>query len=202
LADIKDKAKPTRNETYVGYGLLLVLIVLAIGVFLTQFRYNPAVLVGSAPTGDRVVRPSVDLREMSLADLAEGMVSLSPPEVFGPENLSDKIDGKAELYLSAGFLKLLCQRLADTADPNSWMEIFVYDMGTLRRAFAVYSVQRRADSEKADVTDFAYKTENALFFAHGRYYVEVIAAAVTEMMAERMRSFALLCGALKSRPER
>lgn len=190
MADIKRRAKPTRNETYIGYGLLLVLILVAIGVFLTQFRYSPAVLVGSSSTGDRIGGPSVDLREMSLTDLAEGMVSLSPPEVFGPENLSDKIDGKAELYLSAGFLKLLCQRLADTSGPNSWMEVFVYDMGTLRKAFAVYSVQRRPDPEKVDVTDFAYKTENALFFAHGRYYVELIAAAVTEMMAERIRSFA------------
>lgn len=166
------------------------MIVIAIGVFLKQFHYNPAVLIGSTPGEVTSIAPGAAFPETALADLAEGMVPLSPPEIFGPENLSDKIDGKAELYLSAGFLKLLCQRLADTDDPNSWMEIFVYDMGTLRRAFAVYSVQRRPDSEKVDVADFAYKTENALFFAHGRYYVELIAAAVTEMMAERMRSLA------------
>jgi hypothetical protein len=62
-------------------------------------------------------------------------------------------------------------------------------MGTTRRAFAVYSIQRRPDAEKLEVAEFAYRTENALFFAHGQYYVELIAAIPTEDMAEAMRSF-------------
>ena len=87
-------------------------------------------------------------------------------------------------------MRLLSQRFADAGDRNSWMEVFVYDMGTIRRAFAVYSVQRRPDAENIEVTDFAYRTENALFFARGRYYVELIAAVTTEKMAEVMQSFA------------
>jgi hypothetical protein len=182
--------QPTKNETYVGFGILLVLAGIAIGVSIKQFHYNPAIFVGSAPKAVNSATPTADLSEDILTDVAQGMVPLSPPEIFGPDNLSNKINGKAELYLSAGFLRLLCQRLAETGDPNSWMEVFVYDMGTIRRAFAVYSIQRRLDAENVDVTQFAYRTENALFFAHGRYYVELIAAVTTEKMAEEMRSFA------------
>lgn len=176
----------TRTETYVGFGILLVLAAIAVGVFVKQSHYNPAIFVGS---GINSITSEAGLSRDFLVQVAEGMVPLSPPEIFGPENLSEKIDGKAELYLSAGFLRLLCQRFAEKEDPGSWMEAFVYDMGTVRRAFAVYSVQRRADAANVDLTGFAYGAENALFFVHGRYYVELIAAVTTERVAEAMRSF-------------
>ncbi len=184
------KGKGTKTETYIGLGILLTLAGIAVGIFLKQFQYNPAIFVGIAPRPGSAAAPTVDLSGDIFTDLAEGIVPLSPPEIFGPDNLSDKINGKAELYLSAGFLRLLSQRFAEARDRNSWMEVFVYDMGTIRRAFAVYSVQRRPDAENVSLTDFAYRTENALFFAHGRYYVEVIAAVTTRKMDEVMQSFA------------
>ena len=190
MGDSSARGQPTKSETYIAFGILLVLVGIAIGVFLKQFHYNPALSVGGVPGVGNSAAPLADLSGEILADLAKGMVPLSPPEVFGPENLSDKINGRAELYLSAGFLGLNCQRFAKASDPNSWMEVFVYDMGTARRAFAVYSMQRRPDAENIEVAEFAYRTENALFFAHGRYYVELIAAITTEDMAEAMRSFA------------
>jgi hypothetical protein len=181
--------QPTKRETYIGFGILLVLAGVVIGIFVKQFHYNRAI-IGGFLEGDTSAIPTADFSGELLVDLAKGMAPLNPPEVFGPQNLSDKINGRAELYLSAGFLSLNCQRFAKASDPNSWMEIFVYDMGTTRRAFAVYSMQRRPDAENLEVAEFAYRTENALFFAHGRYYVELIAAITTEDMVEAMRSFA------------
>jgi hypothetical protein len=190
VGDTTVKGKRTKTETYIGLGILLALAGIAVGIFLKQFHYNPAVFVGSAPKAGNATALTVNLSGDILADLAGSVVPLSPPEIFGPDNLSDKINGKAELYLSAGFLRLLSQRFADAGDRHSWMEVFVYDMGTIRRAFAVYSVQRRPDVENVSLTDFSYRTENALFFAHGRYYVEVIAAVTTGKMDEAMESFA------------
>lgn len=183
-------SQPTKCETSIGFGILLVLAGIVIGVFLKQSHYNPAVLVRGALEAGIRAAPKADLSEEFLIEVAAGMVPMNPPEIFGPENLSDKINGRAELYLSAGFLRLLCQRFAEANDPSSWMEVFIYDMGIIRRAFAVYSVQRRPDAEKATFTEFAYRTENALFFLHGRYYVELIAAVTTQRMAEAMQVFA------------
>jgi hypothetical protein len=174
VKDISVKGQPAKSETYIALGILLGLAGIAIGVFLKQFHYDPAIFIGSTFKAGNSATSTVDLSGDTLTDLAEGMVPLSPPEIFGPENLSDKINGKAELYLSAGFISLLSQRLGEEGAPDSWMEVFVYDMGTIRRAFAVYSVQRRPDAENIAVTDFAYRTENALFFAHGRYYVAIL----------------------------
>ena len=97
--------------------------------------------------------------------LPEGMVILTPVESFGPESLSEKIDGKAELYLSAGFLSLRSQRFVETGKPERWLEVFVYNMGSMRNAFSVYSTQRRADAEDLAFTPFAYQTANACFLS-------------------------------------
>jgi Family of unknown function (DUF6599) len=111
-------------------------------------------------------------------------VALSQPESFGPETLSEKIDGKAELYLSAGFIQLLTQRFSRKGNPEAWLELFLYDMGSSKNAFAVYSVQRREDGRRIDLGDFAYETGDALFLVHGRYYGEVIAPALGKAAAE------------------
>jgi len=83
--------------------------------------------------------------------------AFSAPETFTADNLYDKVDGKADLYLTAGFVGLQCQRLALKATNDVWMEWFVYDMGTLPQAFSVFSLQRRAEAQTLDLTPFAYQ---------------------------------------------
>jgi len=60
-------------------------------------------------------------------------------------------------------------------------------MGGERNAFSVFSSQRRADGEDADLTRFAYHSRNALFFVHGSQYVELVAS--NEGMLEEMLAF-------------
>jgi hypothetical protein len=174
---------PGKTESLIGYGILLVLVVIAGGVFLAQLHYNAAVLRPSAlqPEGSSPpAAPRPDLGALT----PEGLVALSQPESFGPETLSEKIDGKAELYLSAGFIQLLTQRFSRKGNPEAWLELFLYDMGSSKNAFAVYSVQRREDGRRIDLGDFAYETGDALFLVHGRYYGEVIAPALGKAAAE------------------
>jgi hypothetical protein len=117
------------------------------------------------------------------------MALLTPPEVFGAANLSDKINGKADLYLSAGFRQLKSQRFKMSGAENSWLEIFVYDMGSLRSAFSVFSQQRRENAVPAEFGRFSYRTENALFFLHGPFYVEIIGSEEAEQLLEQMHVF-------------
>ena len=165
---------PGKTETLIGYAILLLLVVTAGSLFLTQFHYNAAVLTPSAlqpESSSPSAAPRPDLRALAPA----GLVALSQPETFGPETLSEKIDGKAELYLAAGFVQLLTQRFSRKGNPQAWLEFFLYDMGSSKNAFAVYSVQRREDGQRIDLGEFAYTTEDALFFVHGQYYAEIIA---------------------------
>jgi len=95
-------------------------------------------------------------------------------EAFAPGTLSDKIDGKADLYLSAGFVSLRDQRVSVSAGAGSWMEMFVYDMGLPANAFSVFSSQRRPRAADAAIADYSYEADNELCLVHGRYYVELV----------------------------
>ena len=174
---------PGKTETLVGYAILVVLVVTAGSLFLTQFHYNAAVLTPSSvqpESSSLSAAPRLDLGALT----PDGLAALSQPEAFGPDTLSEKIDGKAELYLSAGFVQLLTQRFSRKGNPQAWLELFLYDMGSMRNAFAVYSVQRREDGQRIDLGDFAYTTEDAIFFVHGQYYAEVIGPALGKGAAE------------------
>lgn len=171
-----------RTETCVGISILFILGAIAAGVFAIQSRYDPAfftsVLLKSEKTAPAEDASSSEAESAPRPPfLPEGLAPMGPGETFDSATLSDKIDGKAELYLASGFVRLSTWRFSRRADPKIWLELFVYDMGDPRNAFSVYSVQKRQEAEKAGFATFAYKSENALFFVNGSKYYEIIAVA-------------------------
>ena len=181
--------KRGRTEQWVAFIILLCLAGIAAGVYHKQFSFNPAVLVATTAV-PASPKPVASIPNESLPTLPPELSVFSAPETFTADNLYDKIDGKADLYLTAGFVGLKCQRLALKAANDVWMEWFVYDMGTLPQAFSVFSLQRRAEAQTLDLTEFAYQTQNSLYFVCGRYYVEAVTAMPTEPMMAAMRTMA------------
>jgi hypothetical protein len=120
----------SKTEIYVGYTILIVLLVISGGILLKQSKYDPSIFT---PTTFQPESPALTYpRTSSPPDLIQyapkSLTALTPPETFGPKNLSDKINGKAELYLSAGFVNLASQRFAIEDEPTAWMEAFIYEM--------------------------------------------------------------------------
>ncbi|MBW2706575.1 MAG: hypothetical protein JRD84_09745, partial [Deltaproteobacteria bacterium] len=72
-----------------------------------------------------------------------------------------------------------------------WIEAFVYDMGSGRNAFAVFSAQRRENAESLDFTQYAYRSPNAVFLIHGQYYIELIASQASGEMIQAMELLAV-----------
>ncbi len=175
-----------RSETIAGAFILLALAGIAAGVYFSQFDMNPALTAPPVPPPLPAAAPQAPEPETAAASLVpvpEGMTPMSPPESFDRETLSDKVDGKADLYLSAGFEGLKCQRFAFAGDPAAWLEVCVFDMKTLRNAFAVYSAQRREDAAEIDLAPYAYRSANAVFFTWGPWYVEILASDVSDKLA-------------------
>jgi hypothetical protein len=167
----------SQTEKRVGVLVLLCLAAIAGGIVVKQSSLNPAVLVA------RDLAPKVAVPEttVSSADwLPPELAVFGPPEMFTPDNLYDKIDGKAELYLAAGFVRLNCQRFALKTSSEQWLEWFVYDMGTVPQAFSVFTAQRRAEGQPLDLAEYAYRTRNALYFICGSNYIEAVASAASE----------------------
>jgi hypothetical protein len=182
------KKRINRHESYLSLTILLVLIAIGTVVFMQQFRFNPAVNPVDAyhPAAAGPGRSPAETAIDALVQLPQNLSPMTPPEIFEPDSLSDKINGKAELYLSAGFRQLQSQRFKDQNTPALWMEVFIYDMGAHENAFAVYSAQMRDDGIPLDISRYAYRTQNALYWVHGHYYGELIAseaspAAITAM---------------------
>jgi hypothetical protein len=179
-------------ETCIGIFILGLLAAIAGGVYVAQSLFDPdfysvtlqkegngAYRKNSLPSPGSVPVP---------AFLPENLIPLGPEETFDSETLSDKIDGKADLYLSSGFVKLSTQRFAGKADPKTWIELFRYEMGDQTNAFSVYSIQKRKDSRPVELGVPAYATEDAFFFTNGPDYFEIISAS--KDLAEEMSSLA------------
>jgi hypothetical protein len=180
-----------RTERWVGFIILLCLAGIAAGVYHKQFSFNPAVLVATtAAPAPAAPKPIASAPNDSLPTLPPELSAFSAPETFTADNLYDKVDGKADLYLTAGFVHMTCQRFALKATNDDWMEWFVYDMGALPQAFSVFSLQRREEGQTIGLTPFAYQTENAIYFVSGRYYVEAVTAMPVPAMMTGMMAMA------------
>lgn len=185
---VKKSAHPGPIETRLGVAVLLLLALIGTLIFFKQFHYNPPTFTSDMTISGTSGLLSSENKTESLLSF-KNMEQLSPPETFDTETLSEKIDGKAELYLSTGFKSLTCQRYKKEDDPDLWLEIFIYDMGNVLNSFAVYSMQRRENSLDLDLSRFSYKTENALFFVWNNYYVEIVASKSSVFLMDSMTVF-------------
>jgi hypothetical protein len=189
---IRANNKYSRQQTALGLALLFILMIIGAGIFLTQFDYNPSVLPHESflPAASKETDASPSPPAESIVQLPPGMVPLSSPENFNTQTLSDKINGKAELYLSAGFVSLASQRFNDKDGSNLWVETYIYNMGDGHNAFSVFSAQRREGAASLDLATNAYRTQNALFLVHGPFYLEIIASEATDNAFKSIRTLA------------
>ena len=189
----RGKAKVGAAQKLTGYGILAVLGLIAAGLLIQQSRFNPAVIVAMrAPDKGRPQAASAPALAATAALIpeVEGFTPLVPTQSYGPDNLSDKINGKAELYLSAGFKEMSCRSFNLGGSGGAHVEVFVYDMGSAPNAYAVFSGQRRSGSPTIPLTANAYTTANAVFFTQGQFYVEIVADRASETLQKSLEDYA------------
>jgi len=89
-------------ESIFSYLIIGLLCVIAFGVYRYHFKFNPAVLsleqVRITPEMETLIQDQKPGLPLSPPD---NFSVFSPPETFDHRTLSDKINGKAELYLPA-----------------------------------------------------------------------------------------------------
>lgn len=185
----RSRPQPSRAERRFSWTLLGLLVGIAAGVVAVSFRQEP-LLTGTQGTEltltskGQAKPPAPSL--IDLSKISSGPFSASgPPETFDAQTLADKIDGKADLYLEAGFVSLHTQRISLSKNPDLWAEVFIFTMKSPESAFSVFSRQRRSTGVRIPSLTFGYRAANALCAAAGPYYMEIIAATEdSEMMTE------------------
>jgi len=180
----------SKTESIVSVVMLILLVLAGAGIFFKQFQYDAERLDITLAVAQTSPQPDADDQINLVSLLPAGFAAMTQRENFGRDNLYVKINGKADLYLQSGFVELLCRRFVSDEDQKLWAEIFLYDMGSARNAFAVYSTQRRANAVQLPLTKFSYKAESAVFFTTAKYYVEIIAADESEKLNDAVLTVA------------
>ncbi len=185
--------QPSRSETLVGVLALLVVVGVGVGVVMAQGQFDPApfrAATSAALTSEGERSAAAPVSGLSLP---QGVQADGAPQAFSTETLHHKINGKADLYLSAGFESLRCQRVR--SDDDGRVELCIYTMKSADAAFSVWSSQRRDGADKVALTRHAYSTANAAYAAMDRRYVELASVASTAASARlRLALLAALAG--------
>ena len=171
-----------RLESAIGICLLAVLLLIAITVLIKQSDYDMGRFGIEIAVGEPITA--------NLQSLAPAGFKLLSEEVYLADNLFEKINGKAPLYIESGFEKLFTQRLINKDKESLWMELFIFDMAALKNAFSVYRVQMRPGVEFLPDMQFGYRTTDSAYFVHGKYYVEFIASSKSDKLFKAMMEVA------------
>ncbi|OHB52787.1 MAG: hypothetical protein A2Y12_12970 [Planctomycetes bacterium GWF2_42_9] len=151
--------RASKKQTIISYFIILVLIGIATAIGIKQQSYYKA-----EDNVDTILK----------TNLFGGKYTTGNIENYLAGNLYEKINGKADLYLNNGFLSMQTRKYSKTSDEGKWAEVFLYEMGTSENAFAVYSMQQRAESEPLWWAQFGYATSDGLYLMAGKYYIEVL----------------------------
>jgi len=188
------KTKVSTSQRLTGYAILALLGLIAVWLLSQQSRFNPAVIVAlrTPQLAGKPQAAAVQAQSAMAALLPEvpGFTPLAPVETYNRDTLSDKIDGKAELYLSAGFKEMVCRMFSLGESGSTHVDVYLYDMGSAPNAYAVFSGQRRPNSPSILLTANAYATTNALFFTQGQFYIEIVADRASETLQKSLEGYA------------
>lgn len=107
------------------------------------------------------------LPEVSLWKFSE------PPQSYSPGTLFEYINGAAESYLSYDFRELIVGQYKREHREGA-LTLEIYDMGSERNSFGIYSVERFPDNNFISVGIQGYLEEGTLNFIVGKFYVKLI----------------------------
>lgn len=171
------------TERRLSYLLLALLPAIAAGIYIKGQRYDPNVFAldqtalepPSAAEGPRRLP-----RDALTLDPPSGWRADGDVETFTAETLYEKIDGRAEEYLTRGARGL---QFASLTNDRQFVDVFVYDMGTREAAAAMFAAERPPQPLPLEVGDGGYGADASAFFHADRYYVQIVASEAGDELA-------------------
>ncbi|MFB3886911.1 MAG: DUF6599 family protein [Thermodesulfobacteriota bacterium] len=103
-------------------------------------------------------------------EMPEGWARIEGPRAYTKKTLFEHIDGQAELFFKYGFEKSVFAIYQNRKNTDQQVELDIYDMGNVLRAFGVFSRFRGEDRTAGIGLDSCLDDQSALFYK-GRYFV-------------------------------
>lgn len=126
-------------------------------------------LLATAAVGQEAERSSL----YALLPQVAGWAFAEPPRTYLPPTLFEYIDGAAENYLSYAFQELIVADYKQGASPAT-LTLEVYEMGSDRNTFGIYSSERFPESRFLPIGNEAYYENGTLNFVVGSKYVKLL----------------------------
>ncbi len=115
--------------------------------------------------------------------------------LYNSDTLFDHINGEAELYFPYGFNRLATATYLNQKDPEVWVVVDVYRMGSLLDAFGIYSNYRKADGAGIMIGAEGFVSSSQLMFYQDRYFVRIQVTGATSLAQDLF----IACGRAVSR---
>ncbi len=99
---------------------------------------------------------------------------------FTADNLYERINGRAELYLAYDVISLTTATFEDKTDIGRFVELSVFDMGNPTNAFGIFSVERFQGDPLLDLGRMSYRSDSNAYIWKGKYYITIVVSDSTE----------------------
>ena len=191
---MNDKTKKQKRivgpaETAVGVVVLLVLVLVAAVIYLEQYHYDPSLFELDSDLLKQPAaktHPTVEILQKIAEELP---LKYSPIASFDSENVYEKINGRDQMFLSLGFVRL--DVLPCELAGQGTFEIFIYDMAEPENAFGIFAAMRSDDPAWQRPNIIGTVAQNGVFFFKGRYYVCLIGSDTTAPLIEMIKAAAV-----------
>ena len=150
-------------------------------IFLLCFVLIAAVFVkGQSPIPNKepqdVIDPSVEKIISVLESLkSNGWELYNEVEIFQPVNLYEKINGRAEYYLSYDMIWAIFADFKRTMDNRFPIELSIFNMGSPTYAFGVFTGERSVGAPQLKLGRDAYYSQGKYYIWKGQYYIQISA---------------------------
>jgi hypothetical protein len=173
---------PERQRKAAAWLICAAALLVVAAVIIKEVQFLNA---SPAAGEERIDLPAFWPQEEALLNLK----AMDKITVFDRASLSDKINGKAELYLAAGFKRMLSCRYQIQDKPDLWFEVLLFEQDTPDAAFSVFSQQRRRNAEPLSFVANGYRAQNAIYAQWGSFYLEISASAVNPELNAAMEAW-------------
>jgi len=139
-----------------------------VGILLLTLLFFHAA-VAAAKTGE-------NLSQLLARIVPAGWELALPVKRFVPNNLWKQIDGRAEFFLSYSMVQMTFAVFADPSNPESFIDVSIYNMENPTNAFGVFSAERHKDIIPVRMGREGYRAGGSFYIWKGQYYVRMIAS--------------------------
>ncbi len=112
----------------------------------------------------------------NLPAMVEGVTAMGPTEHYLPDNLYEKINGRAPAYLEFNFQELSSRSFTIDSAAGNFVDVFIFTMDSPLNAFGIFSMERDDTAVPVDFIRDGYRSEMGFFFRQGSAYVQVLAS--------------------------